>query len=250
MSPLTGAVLGRLRTANRPLMSVTITCAVLLSVAACAGPPVASLSQTTSSASATPTATPTAPATTSCDTENTTEEYPPTVFVCTKTDAGELVWMEESASKKLTDARAAAALAAKAAADKAAQEKAAADKAAQEKAAADKAAQEAAAKAATDKAAQEAAARAEQEKAAAAEAARQQAAAEAAAAVPVPAPAPAPAAPSGCDPNYAGACVPIASDVDCSGGSGNGPAYVGGPVSVVGSDVYGLDRDGDGLGCE
>ena len=30
---------------------------------------------------------------------------------------------------------------------------------------------------------------------------------------------------SKCDPNYSG-CVPIASDVDCAGGSGNGPAYV------------------------
>lgn len=27
---------------------------------------------------------------------------------------------------------------------------------------------------------------------------------------------------SGCDPNYSGACVPIASDVDCAGGTGNG----------------------------
>lgn len=53
-----------------------------------------------------------------------------------------------------------------------------------------------------------------------------------------------------CDPNYAGACVPIASDVDCAGGSGNGPAYVKGPVTVVGSDIYDLDRDGDGVGCE
>jgi resuscitation-promoting factor RpfB len=55
---------------------------------------------------------------------------------------------------------------------------------------------------------------------------------------------------SECDPNYSGGCVPIASDVDCSGGSGNGPAYVRGPVTVVGNDVYGLDRDKDGLGCE
>ncbi|MFG1814179.1 G5 domain-containing protein [Kribbella sp. NPDC049174] len=55
---------------------------------------------------------------------------------------------------------------------------------------------------------------------------------------------------SDCDPNYSGGCVPIASDVDCSGGSGNGPAYVRGPVTVVGSDIYGLDRDNDGLGCE
>lgn len=53
-----------------------------------------------------------------------------------------------------------------------------------------------------------------------------------------------------CDPNYAGACVPIASDVDCAGGSGNGPAYVQGPVRVVGNDIYGLDSDGDGIGCE
>lgn len=55
---------------------------------------------------------------------------------------------------------------------------------------------------------------------------------------------------SDCHPNYQGACVPIASDVDCAGGSGNGPAYVRGPVQVVGKDVYGLDRDGDGIGCE
>jgi len=62
--------------------------------------------------------------------------------------------------------------------------------------------------------------------------------------------APPAAAQSGCDPNYAGACVPIASDVDCAGGSGNGPAYVRGPVQVVGTDIYDLDRDGDGVGCE
>jgi resuscitation-promoting factor RpfB len=59
---------------------------------------------------------------------------------------------------------------------------------------------------------------------------------------------PAPAAQ--CDPNYSGACVPIASDVDCAGGGGNGPAYVRGPVRVIGSDIYDLDRDGDGIGCE
>ena len=53
-----------------------------------------------------------------------------------------------------------------------------------------------------------------------------------------------------CDPNYSGACVPIASDVDCAGGSGNGPAYVQGPVRVVGSDIYDLDRDGDGTACD
>jgi hypothetical protein len=64
-----------------------------------------------------------------------------------------------------------------------------------------------------------------------------------------PAPQPQPQASNNCDPNYSG-CVPIASDVDCTGGSGNGPAYVAGPVHVIGSDIYGLDRDGDGIGCE
>lgn len=52
------------------------------------------------------------------------------------------------------------------------------------------------------------------------------------------------------DPNYEGACVPIASDVDCAGGSGNGPEYVQGPVTVVGTDIYELDRDGDRVACE
>lgn len=54
---------------------------------------------------------------------------------------------------------------------------------------------------------------------------------------------------STCDPNYSG-CVPIASDVDCAGGSGNGPAYVGGPIRVIGDDIYDLDRDGDGTACD
>lgn len=61
---------------------------------------------------------------------------------------------------------------------------------------------------------------------------------------------PSPSAAQSCNPNYSGACVPNASDVDCAGGSGNGPAYVRGPVYVVGVDVYGLDRDGDGVACE
>lgn len=55
---------------------------------------------------------------------------------------------------------------------------------------------------------------------------------------------------SECDPNYAGACLdPYASDYDCEGGSGNGPDYTG-TVTVVGVDHYGLDADGDGIGCE
>jgi hypothetical protein len=52
-----------------------------------------------------------------------------------------------------------------------------------------------------------------------------------------------------CNPNYE-PCVPVASDVDCAGGSGNGPEYVTGPITVVGVDVYDLDRDGDGIACE
>ena len=55
--------------------------------------------------------------------------------------------------------------------------------------------------------------------------------------------------PRSCDPNYSG-CVPIDSDVDCAGGSGNGPSYVSGPVQVTGTDIYGLDADNDGYGCE
>ncbi|UKA63785.1 excalibur calcium-binding domain-containing protein [Arthrobacter sp. FW306-04-A] len=70
-------------------------------------------------------------------TENATENYPPKEFICTKSDAGVLLWMERSESKKVTDARAAAAAA------KAVAEKAAADKAAAEKAAADAAAAQA-----------------------------------------------------------------------------------------------------------
>lgn len=54
-----------------------------------------------------------------------------------------------------------------------------------------------------------------------------------------------------CHPSYKGACLkPNASDYDCAGGSGNGPYYVSGPIRVVGSDPYDLDRDGDGYACE
>ncbi|ALG08773.1 hypothetical protein [Kibdelosporangium phytohabitans] len=54
---------------------------------------------------------------------------------------------------------------------------------------------------------------------------------------------------AGCDPNYT-PCVPIASDVDCAGGKGNGPAYVSGPITVIGEDIYKLDNNNDGIGCE
>ena len=66
---------------------------------------------------------------------------------------------------------------------------------------------------------------------------------------PAPAPEPEPATPD-CHPSYAGACLdPDASDYDCCGGSGNGPEYTG-RVTVVGPDVFDLDRDSDGIGCE
>jgi hypothetical protein len=53
-----------------------------------------------------------------------------------------------------------------------------------------------------------------------------------------------------CDSNYADVCVPIASDVDCAWGTGDGPAYLDGVARVVGTDIYGLDRNGDGYACE
>jgi uncharacterized membrane protein len=56
--------------------------------------------------------------------------------------------------------------------------------------------------------------------------------------------------PRKCHPSYKGACLdPKASDYDCIGGSGNGPKYTG-RVIVVGPDVFGLDRDGNGIGCQ
>lgn len=66
-----------------------------------------------------------------------------------------------------------------------------------------------------------------------------------------PPPPPAPGANGGgCHSSYTGACLdPNASDYDCAGGSGDGPKYTG-TVQVVGPDVFGLDGDGDGIGCE
>lgn len=55
---------------------------------------------------------------------------------------------------------------------------------------------------------------------------------------------------SNCHLSYRGACLDAnASDYDCAGGSGNGPFYTG-RVEVIGPDDFGLDRDGDGVGCE
>jgi len=67
---------------------------------------------------------------------------------------------------------------------------------------------------------------------------------------PIPPPAPVPDAPpvEDCTPGYS-PCIPPGSDVDCAGGSGNGPRYTG-RVTVTGSDPYDLDRDGNGVGCQ
>src|SRR3989344_1495328 len=52
-----------------------------------------------------------------------------------------------------------------------------------------------------------------------------------------------------CHPSYSGCLNLNASDYDCAGGSGNGPYYTG-TVRVLGPDVFDLDRDNDGWGCE
>lgn len=52
-----------------------------------------------------------------------------------------------------------------------------------------------------------------------------------------------------CDPNYSGCLDPNSYDYDCASGSGDGPDYTG-TVEVLGYDEYGLDDDGDGIGCE
>lgn len=64
---------------------------------------------------------------------------------------------------------------------------------------------------------------------------------------------------SNCHPSYQGG-VDVATggcirqgvgDYDCYPGSGNGPNYVRGPVTVVGPDEFGLDTDDpDSIGCE
>lgn len=55
--------------------------------------------------------------------------------------------------------------------------------------------------------------------------------------------APAPSPRSGCDPNYAGACVPVTDrDLDCSD--------IRQEVRVIGTDRHRFDADGNGWGCE
>lgn len=53
-----------------------------------------------------------------------------------------------------------------------------------------------------------------------------------------------------CHPNYYGACLkPDSEDYDCEGGGGNGPDFIKGPVYISGADPFGLDKNGDGIGC-
>ncbi len=61
-----------------------------------------------------------------------------------------------------------------------------------------------------------------------------------------------PPQPSGnCDPSYPDVCLRIGiGDYDCADGSGDGPNYVRGPIRVLAPDPFGLDDDGDGIGCE
>ena len=69
---------------------------------------------------------------------------------------------------------------------------------------------------------------------------------------PKPAPPTTSAAPvQNCDSAYPDVCLHDGiGDYDCAGGSGNGPNYVDGPIRVLPPDPFGLDRDGDGTGCE
>jgi len=60
-----------------------------------------------------------------------------------------------------------------------------------------------------------------------------------------------------CSADYTGVCLPLAvldQDVDClvggRGDDGDGPWFIDKTVIVMGDDVYELDSDGDGLGCE
>jgi len=50
--------------------------------------------------------------------------------------------------------------------------------------------------------------------------------------------------PKDCDPNYAGACIPIVGyDLDCKDVSAK-------RFRVIGRDIHRFDRDGDGIACE
>lgn len=54
--------------------------------------------------------------------------------------------------------------------------------------------------------------------------------------------------PPACHPSYT-PCLPFVVDIDCAG-RGNGPVYIAFKVKIVGPDVYRLDGDKSGFGCE
>jgi hypothetical protein len=59
------------------------------------------------------------------------------------------------------------------------------------------------------------------------------------------------ASPGNCDPAYPDDCLQDGiGDYDCSAGTGNGPNYVDGPLTVRPPDPFGLDANHDGVGCE
>ena len=60
---------------------------------------------------------------------------------------------------------------------------------------------------------------------------------------------PKPAPASNCATGYSPCLAPM-SDYDCAGGSGDGPGYAEGPITVTGSDPYDLDSESDGTACE
>jgi hypothetical protein len=62
---------------------------------------------------------------------------------------------------------------------------------------------------------------------------------------------PSTAPPKNCDPAYPDQCLQDGiGDWDCAGGSGNGPNYVEGPLTVRPPDPFDLDRNHNGVGCE
>jgi hypothetical protein len=61
----------------------------------------------------------------------------------------------------------------------------------------------------------------------------------------------APASAPACHPSYSGVCLdPSAADYDCLSEFGDGPKFTPGPFSVVGPDIFALDPDRNGIGCE
>ncbi|MBI2109437.1 MAG: hypothetical protein HYT93_04690 [Parcubacteria group bacterium] len=52
-----------------------------------------------------------------------------------------------------------------------------------------------------------------------------------------------------CNPNYSGCLLDDIGDYDCDGSGGDGPNYTG-KVEVLGTDIFYLDKDQNGLACD